>query len=288
MIEVDLSNSFQRNLGWITNSEQEQLQTKTVAIAGLGGVGQYYFITLVRMGVEIFSLAEFDHFEVVNFNRQLAADISTTGRSKLEVMIEKAKAINPNLQIKSFPQGINNENISEFLSGASVYLDGLDFFAFEIRSLVFKIADKMKIPAVTSAPIGMGSSLLCFMPGQMSFYNYFGLHHGKDDLERSILFALGLTPQMQQLEYLVQKKNLDFSDKQTPSTPMACILCAGIACTQVIKILLGRGRVFSAPNLLNFDPYLNQLRRYYLWHGYRNPMQKIRFLLAKNLMKRGF
>lgn len=282
---MDLADAFIRNLGWISNVEQEMLKTKVVAIAGLGGVGQYYLLTLVRMGVEKFSLAEFDCFEVVNFNRQLAADISTIGKSKLEVMIDKAMAINPNLQIKSFPHGINSENVSDFLEGASIYLDGLDFFVFATRSMVFEMANKMNIPAVTSAPIGMSSSLLCFMPGHMSFKDYFGLHQANDDLERSLLFALGLTPNRQQLKYLVQKKNLNFSKRQTPSTAMACILCASIACTQVLKIILKRGKILPAPHLVNFDPYLNTFRKYYLWCGYRNPWQKIRFILAKKLIK---
>ena len=95
----DYDSAFARNLGWVTRDEQRALRDKCVAIAGLGGVGGAHLLTLARLGVGRFSLAEFDTFELVNFNRQVGAAQSTIGSAKLEVMSAMARDINPEIEI---------------------------------------------------------------------------------------------------------------------------------------------------------------------------------------------
>jgi hypothetical protein len=55
-----------------------------------------------------------------------------------------------------------------------LYIDGLDFFAFDARTMVFAECAKRGIPASTVAPLGMGAALLNFLPGHMTFKEYFG------------------------------------------------------------------------------------------------------------------
>src|ERR1700674_4274410 len=98
----DYKTAFSRNLGWVTAEEQELLHNKHVAIAGLGGVGGFHLLTLARLGIGAFTLAEFDSFELANFNRQVGATMSSIGRPKLGVMIEMAREINPALDIRVF------------------------------------------------------------------------------------------------------------------------------------------------------------------------------------------
>ena len=47
----DYHAAFSRNLGWVTETEQDILRSKRVAIAGLGGVGGSHLLTLTRLGV---------------------------------------------------------------------------------------------------------------------------------------------------------------------------------------------------------------------------------------------
>src|SRR5882757_5331156 len=63
--------AFDRNLGWLADWEQLALRGKRVAVAGMGGVGGFHFLTLARLGVGAFSIADLDHFEIANFNRQV-------------------------------------------------------------------------------------------------------------------------------------------------------------------------------------------------------------------------
>lgn len=114
MTEFDYHNAFSRNLGIVSSDEHVRLCQSTVAIAGMGGVGGDYLISLVRAGVGRFHIAEFDEFELANFNRQYGANIRTLGRRKIEVMLEYALEINPDLDVKIFDKGLNAGNIDEF------------------------------------------------------------------------------------------------------------------------------------------------------------------------------
>src|ERR1700704_5794210 len=111
----DYSTAFSRNIGWVTVEEQARLRTKRVAIAGLGGVGGFHLLTLARLGVGAFNLAELDRFELANFNRQVGATLSSVGRPKLDVLVELALDLNPELNIRRFPEGVTHENADEFL-----------------------------------------------------------------------------------------------------------------------------------------------------------------------------
>lgn len=276
----DYNTAFARNIGWVTHREQRALRGKRVAIAGLGGVGGSHLLTLARLGIGAFTLADFDSFELANFNRQAGAFSSTVGRPKLDVLANIACDINPQLDIRKFPEGINESNIRDFLSGADLFLDGLDFFAIKPRRAVFAACSEFGIPAVTAAPLGMGVALLNFLPGNQDFEAYFRMA-GHDEQEQLLRFLVGLSPAMLQRGYLVDPGAVDFDNHRGPSTPMACELCAGVAATQVLKILLKRDRVISAPHGLQFDSYRDKCVRTWRPWGNNNPIQRLAIASAR-------
>lgn len=283
-LDFNYAAAFSRNLGWVTQEEQQLIKQKRIAIAGLGGVGGSHLITLSRLGFENFHIADFDHFEIHNFNRQAGAFVSKLGKAKIEVMAEMAKDINSDMKIKQFSAGVTKDNVIEFLTGVDLYLDGLDFFAFEVRELIFKTANELGIPCVTAGPLGMGASLVNFLPGKMTFDQYFGLSMAKNDEEKSILFSIGLSPKRIQTSYLRDLTRVDFKNRKVPSTVMGCMMCSSIACTEILKILLGRGPVSCAPVAIQFDGYLNKVVRSYVPFGFKNPLQKIRFYIGKFIL----
>lgn len=276
----EYQSAFSRNIGWITHQEQDILKSKRIAIAGLGGVGGSHLLTLVRLGVGKFNISDFDQFELPNFNRQAGASLSHLNQPKVDVLAEMALDINPTLEIKKFSSGVNSDNLSEFLTGVDVYLDGLDFFAFSAREALFAGCAELSIPAITAAPLGMGSALLNFMPGHMTFEEYFQLQ-GKSEIDKVLQFLIGLSPAMLQRGYLVDQSAVDFIHHKGPSTPMACEICAGFAATQALKILLRRGKVLAAPWGLHFDAYQNKLAKTWRLGGNSNPLQRIAIYLAR-------
>ena len=272
--------AFSRNIGWLTRREQDALRHKRVAIAGLGGVGGIHLLTLCRLGIGKFHLADFDTFDLANFNRQAGATVGTLGQNKLDAMIRQARDINPELDITGFADGVTPDNLEAFLDGVDLYVDGLDFFAFEARQQVFAACAAKGIPAVTAAPLGMGAAVLNFLPGSMSFDDYFRLNDGTE-AEKPLRFLMGLAPARLQMGYLVDPSTVDLANRKGPSTIMACQLCAGVAATEALKILLGRGQVRAAPKGYHFDAYLNKLALTWRPGGNRNPLQRLFITLAK-------
>lgn len=272
--------AFDRNIGWVTAAEQKILRSRRIAIAGLGGVGGAHLLALCRLGISAFSLADFDKFEIQNFNRQAGANVHTIGRAKLEVVSEMARAINPEVDIRGFTDGVHAGNLAQFLDGADLYIDGLDFFVLEQRRRVFEACEDLRIPAITVAPLGMGAALLVFMPGRMSFERYFRLA-GCSETEQAARFLAGLSPSMLQLGYLVDPSRVDLTARRGPSTVMACELCAGIAATEALKVLLGRGRVYAAPWGVHFDAYKNRLKRTWRPGGNAHPLQRALIAMAR-------
>jgi molybdopterin/thiamine biosynthesis adenylyltransferase len=276
----DYNQAFSRNIGWLTEDEQQTLRGKRIAIAGLGGVGGSHLLTLARLGIGKFNISDMDKFEVGNFNRQAGAFMSTVDQPKVEVLARMARDINPELELQTFEEGINKQNLDAFLADVDLYVDSLDFFAIDIRREVFAACAKRQIPAITAAPVGMGVALLNFMPGRMTFEEYFRLE-GKSREEQLVRFMVGLTPAMLQLGYLVDKTRADFNAQKVPSTPMGCELCAGVAAANALKILCCRGTVRNAPEGLHFDAYRNKLSRTWRPGGNNNPLQLAAIWLAR-------
>jgi molybdopterin/thiamine biosynthesis adenylyltransferase len=276
----DYDEAFSRNLGWVTEAEQARLRRTRVCIAGMGGVGGIYLLTLARLGVGAFSIADFDTFAPANMNRQAGATVSSMGRPKVDVMLEMARDINPGLDIRVFDQGLDSANLDAFLADGDAYLDGLDFFALDIRREVFARCAAMGIPATTVAPLGMGAALLNFVPGGMSFDDYFRLDDQPED-EQALRFLVGLSPAMLQLRYLVDPSRVDLARRRGPSTVIAVQLCSGLAAAQVIKLVLERGDVVAAPSGLHFDAYRNRLKRTWRPGGNGNPLQRLLMKIAR-------
>ncbi len=250
--------AFSRNIGWVTHQEQDILRQKRVAIAGMGGVGGVHLLTLARLGIGAFHIADFDVFELANFNRQIGATMSSLGQPKTEVLAAMARDINPELHIDIFSDGVTEDNLSKFFTGVDLYVDGLDFFALSIRQATFLACSNLKIPAITVAPLGMGAALLNFLPGKMTFEEYFQFGDLPEE-EKAHRFLLGLAPSGLHKDSLVDTSTLSLEEKRGPSTIIGCQLCAGIAATEALKILLNRGKVFSAPHGIHFDAYSNKL-----------------------------
>jgi hypothetical protein len=272
-LSFDYDTAFSRNLGWVTADEQRRLRGKRVAIAGLGGVGGLHLLTLIRLGIERFHLADFDTFDLVNFNRQVGATIGTIDKPKLAVMTQLARDINPRVDITGFADGVTSANVDAFLAGVDVFVDGLDFFAFDARELVFDKCHARGIPAITVAPLGMGAALLTFMPKGMSFADYFGFAHCAP-ADRPLRFLVGLAPATLHRTYLADPSFVNLLEGKGPSTAMACQLCAGVAGTEALKILLGRGRVIAAPQGVQYDAFRNRLVRTRRPGGWRHPLQR--------------
>jgi molybdopterin/thiamine biosynthesis adenylyltransferase len=280
-----ISDEFSRNIGLLSEIEQTQLLNSKVSVVGAGGVGGLHILTLARLGIGKFNIADPDTFEPANISRQFGASKQSFGRNKAEVLAEMVKDINPQADVQIFNQGVSDDNIDEFLSGSQVLVDGIDFFEFETRRKLFILARQKGLFAVTCAPLGFGSTLQVFSPTGMDFDTYFGICENQPYEKRLAAFAAGLAPHAYHIKYLDISK-VRMAEKKGPAVAPACTLAASLLTTEVVKILTGSQRIYPVPHYIQIDMYLRKLKKGYLWLGGKNPLQKLKTWIIYNKFKK--
>lgn len=266
---------FKRNLGLISESEQEKLKHCRVAVAGLGGVGGIHLATLARMGIGNFNLADLDTFGEVNMNRQYGANAKTIGRPKVDVMAEVVKDINPEVNLRLYQNGVQPENVVEFLQDADAVVDSIDFFSIKARMLLYKTARKLGKTVFFSAPIGHSGTLHVFTPDGMSFFDYYDIREDMMPFDQLVAFSIGLTPRGTHWKYMDLTK-VDLNSHAGPSLASACDISAGLLTTEVFTHLLQRRPMQAAPMFVQFDPYRGLYRKGRLLFGGKGPIQQIK------------
>ncbi|MGZ5279616.1 MAG: ThiF family adenylyltransferase [Pseudobdellovibrionaceae bacterium] len=281
----DYQTAFSRNLGWLTPADQLKLSEIHVGLIGVGGVGGQYAEILSRLGIRKFTVYDPDTFSIENTNRQNECKVSNYSKNKAQVIARLIQDINPTAEVEVVARAFSKNDVDDFCSQVDLYLDTLDFFEIDLRLLIFEKMRQLGKTCITAAPLGTGSSCLVFTPTSMSFADYFGLHRTQDAILRSQMFLLGLSPSLQQSCYIQDRGFVDFKKRKAPSMPMGVYACASVVGTTVLKLVLNRGEVLCAPWSVHYDPYLNKIEKRYLWWGYKNPIQRIKLFILKNILK---
>lgn len=139
---------FSRNLLTFGKEGQELLKQATVAILGLGGVGSFSCEAIVRSGVGRIILIDKDKVDITNINRQLHATLETVGQSKVDLMAQRIKAINPECEVVKHDKFFNHDTYEEILNDEiSFFIDACDTITYKI--LLIKECLKRKIPFIS-------------------------------------------------------------------------------------------------------------------------------------------
>ena len=276
--------AFGRHRGLINVDEQRELSKRHVAVAGMGGIGGIELLTLARLGIGKFTIADPDVYDVSNLNRQAGATISTLGRPKAEVMAELVREINPDVEMRVIVGPVTVEGAAEFLDGADLFVDAIDAFEIDARRAVHREAARNGIYSLVAGPVGFSATWLVFSPEGMSFDRYFDFCDDDDRIDQLAAFAVGMTPKGLQLPYM-DLDHCDIEARSGPSSGAACNLTAGVVGVQTVKILLGRGGVQTAPRYNQFDPYVGRFAHGNLRFGNRSPLQRIKRLCLSSYLR---
>jgi len=105
----------------------ERLKRAHVLVLGLGGVGSAAAEMLCRAGIGKLTLVDADRVEPGNRNRQLIALISTEGRMKTDVLAERLRDINPDIELVLIPKYLKDEPMMALLETKFDYIvDAID------------------------------------------------------------------------------------------------------------------------------------------------------------------
>ena len=129
------------------------LATARVAVVGIGGVGSWAVEALARSGIGALTLIDADDLCISNTNRQLPALEGQYGRSKVEAMAERCRAINPGMVVHAVPDFLTATNMAALLeSGHDLVLDACDSFRTKVELIAW--CRRRKLPIITVGAAG--------------------------------------------------------------------------------------------------------------------------------------
>ena len=256
--------TVERNIGIVSEEEQERLRTATCALPGLGGIGGVVLEVLVRSGVGNFRVVDKDTFELSNLNRQVLAVAGTIGRRKIDAAEESARTINPDVTVRKWER-VNEDNVGEVLDGADVVVQAID----QLRPclVVARKARELGIPLVEGWAIPFGNVRL-FTRETPTLEEAYGLPTagravadiGDDELRRlqtDLLFGLR---RIQGVEGFYSSEALDrIRQGHIPSFAPMVWFTAVLMAVETIKVLLGWGAPALAPAFALYDPFEHRI-----------------------------
>ncbi|KPC01912.1 tRNA cyclic N6-threonylcarbamoyladenosine(37) synthase TcdA [Pseudomonas syringae group genomosp. 3] len=130
-----------------------RLRAAHVAIVGIGGVGSWAAEAMARSGVGEISLFDMDDVCVSNSNRQLHALDTNVGRSKVEVMAERIRAINPDCVVHAVSDFVTRDTMAECITpDMDFVIDCID--SVNAKAALISWCKRRKIQMVTTGGAG--------------------------------------------------------------------------------------------------------------------------------------
>lgn len=150
----------------------KKLREANVLVVGLGGVGAYAAEMIARSGVGRMTIADADTVSATNINRQLIALHSTIGRQKADLMAERLRDINPEIELTVVNRFIKDDETDVLLDSErfDYVVDAIDTLSPKL-ALIKGCLDR-NIPLVSSMGAGAKTD-----PTKMEICDIAKTHH---------------------------------------------------------------------------------------------------------------
>lgn len=134
------------------------LRQSTVAIIGCGGLGSNIAAMLVRSGVGALLLADPDHVDATNLNRQFFFR-DQVGARKVEALAANLRRIDPGTRVTTLHARVVRMTLPTFVLGADVIVEAVDSAADKAMIINSCLAELPGVPVVGASGLaGIGSA----------------------------------------------------------------------------------------------------------------------------------
>jgi sulfur carrier protein ThiS adenylyltransferase len=121
-----MDNIFQKGLlRYLTEKQFTTIQSRRIGIGGAGGLGSNCAVILVRTGFTNIEILDYDVIDPSNLNRQQYYH-DEIGLSKIDVLIPRLKAINPDLRIVGHKDKWTPETGNNYFKGCDFIIEAFD------------------------------------------------------------------------------------------------------------------------------------------------------------------
>ncbi len=126
--------AFQRTELLVGRDAWQRIAGMRVMVVGVGGVGSFAAEALARAGVGHITLVDFDQVCLTNLNRQLHATRKTVGASKVALMADRCRSINPKAAV------VAEQRFFDAASSEALLAPGYDCVVDCIDNVTAKVA----------------------------------------------------------------------------------------------------------------------------------------------------
>jgi molybdopterin/thiamine biosynthesis adenylyltransferase len=253
-----------RNIGFLTQAQQEVLKNSCVAIFGVGGLGGVAAELVCRYGVSRIKIIEETEFEPTNLNRQIFCFRETIGKKKIDVAEAFLKDINPHVEIEKYLKE-DSSNIAQILKGVNIVLLCVD--KSRACLLVSRRARAEKIPLVESWAIPY-ANVRVFTEKTISLEEAYGLPSigrevediSEGEFRQMDLRMLEVISQFEGIKsFYGQEAMQRILQGVNPTFAPSVWLNAVLMSLEAAKVLLNWGHIALAPEFSLYDPFSNQV-----------------------------
>lgn len=250
---------FSRNIGFLTESEQDKLLHSKVAISGVGGVGGLLTERLVRLGIGKIKISDPGYFEESNLNRQFGSSMSNLGQNKAEVVFTQLKDINPQAEIFYSKDGINTKHDANmFVRDCDVIVDEMDFGLFAESILLQRAARNRGAYYLFASAIGFGALVVIFDPQGLTLeeYNGFPADLDIDNAEKLMISLEKIAPVIPSYASSIPADNIQkmiTGEIPGPANSIGAGLASILTTNEILNIILKRRDIPCAPQFTYID-----------------------------------
>ena len=178
---------------------QEKLGKASVLIAGAGGLGSISSLYLAAAGVGHIIIADHDHVEESNLNRQLLHSEKSLGIEKTKSAAIRLTELNSSIKITPLQTKMTRQNIDSITKQVDIIVDATD--NYNTRQILNQASLKYNIPFVFGGVQGFDGMVSCFVPGKTPCFECVIPCPKKENSSPGIIgTAAGITASIQAME----------------------------------------------------------------------------------------
>lgn len=250
------SEHHSRNLGLLTEEQQQNINDTSLLIVGCG-VGSLIAISAARLGFEKIILVDGDKVELSNINRQ-GYSSKDIGKFKVNALAKRLKQINPHIIIKKYPVFLDLKNAARYVNKADIIVDSIDPDAAQAVIAMHRAAQKEHKSIIQPTDIGWGAMIQIFTPDSISYEEMIGLNpevpvekvNNQEAFGKFVEFFIKIMPPY------VQKLAMEVAEGKRAHYPQPVSAAYILSAITVIaaKRIACSEPIIEAPKYISFDP----------------------------------
>lgn len=254
-----------RNIGFISERQQDILKKTNLVVFGVGGLGGVIAEILIRTGIETITIVDKDKFDMSNLNRQNGCSALAIGQLKVDVIGRRLIEINAGIVLRKF-QVVTEENIEEIIQGADIIVNAID----DVKAIIniARHARRLGIPVIEGWALPF-VNVRVFTGDSMSWEDTFHVDlNGRSldeipdeewkEISMKVILEFARIPSIREYyddDVIDQMLKGEISFRTfAPNVWFTGVMMAN----ETIKYLLQIGRVPISPEMAIYDPFAHE------------------------------